>query len=84
MKFKILISIVVVLAVGFQSTGYSQGRLPIPPLYEGKMQNGKRTFNLLMQHSSTEFFQEYKRLPPDIMAVFWVQLSACEKVMRLY
>ena len=56
MKFKILISVVVVLAVGFQSTGYSQGRLPIPPLYEGEMQNGKRTFNLLMQHSSTEFF----------------------------
>ena len=57
MKFKIVISVVVVLAVGFQSTGYSQGRLPIPPLYEGEMQNGKRTFNLLMQHSSTEFFQ---------------------------
>ena len=55
MKIKILISVVVVLAVGFHSKVNSQEPLPIPYLDAGMMQNGNRKFNLLMQNSTKEF-----------------------------
>ena len=53
-KFSILIIGIAVLILA--AIGQAQQPLPIPPLDEGTIENGKRTFNLVMQNGSTEFF----------------------------
>ncbi len=57
LRQRVLTPIICIAVLILVTSARAQQALPIPPLDEGVVVDGKRTFNLLMQHSSTEFFQ---------------------------